>query len=239
MSASYQLSNVREVSKNLSLLVKHSTLLNLQIDAKHAFLTALVHIDTEKNLLIVDYAPNNELADKALSAKSLNFSGNYNGIDIAFITQGLRKGQFRKQPAFATGLPKSLYWRQRREFYRIRSPRHRHSYLLLNGADDEPQKLPLLDLSISGAALFCAGDIDPQIVQVGLELPEQQLVLDEIGSGQVSVKVVNQCPVNRNKEALGTRIGIQFTQLQRGMDMNIQRYIRMIERELLQKLDGN
>ncbi len=237
MHSEYLLTNPKLINKHLSLLVSSGFLVTLHIDDKQSFMTMILHVDQEKKILIVDNAPDELLNKKILTQKSVRFSGTYQGIDFSFQSNAIRSGRFRNQPVFGMALPKDLFWRQRREFYRIRSPQHRNSWLSVPNSGDM-WSLSLLDLSLSGAAVLGTPDIDREQITEDTVLPDCRLTLDGQGEGEVTIKIIYQHPLNIKKPQLGIRVGVKFLSMERGVELKIQRYMRELERELLQKMEG-
>ncbi|MEY4719409.1 MAG: hypothetical protein RL563_2027, partial [Pseudomonadota bacterium] len=125
-------------------------------DKNSSFLTTIVELDKKNKILMLDSAPTNALDDELLASEKTLFRTDCEGIKVSFKGESIRKIKKGNSWTLAMPLPSSMFWMQRRQFYRVKVPLSHHgSYCRANPVDGgEAVLLPLLDLSISGVALL-------------------------------------------------------------------------------------
>jgi hypothetical protein len=115
------------IMNNLAMLVKHKCNVSVALGGKQTLLTVLVAIHHKSGNIELDYGSNEYLNQKLLSISDVHFSTVFNGIQVAFTVDKVIKGHGKWGECFVIKIPKSLYWFNRRDFYRVKTP-------MLNGA---------------------------------------------------------------------------------------------------------
>jgi c-di-GMP-binding flagellar brake protein YcgR len=132
-------------------------------------------------------------------------------------------------------LPKSIYWLQRREFYRVRSPIAKYSYCEIYLPEQEPIKLSLYDISVSGFSIWTySTPLAAQLVEIA-HYQDAKLVLTDVGEGTVSFDILYTCIINPPKLNKIEKMGCKFARIDKQFESAIQRYMQQIERENLLK----
>ncbi len=72
------------------------------------------------------------------------------GAKVEFTLPGLAAGDFQALPAFITSLPDSLWFVQRREYFRISAPLHPAYFCKAKMPDKSEIRFRLFDLSLGG-----------------------------------------------------------------------------------------
>jgi c-di-GMP-binding flagellar brake protein YcgR len=98
-------------------------------------MTVLLAIHHKSGTIELDYGSNEYLNQKLLSLSEVTFSTVFNGIQVAFTVDKVIKGHCKWGECFVIKIPKSLYWFNRRDFYRVNTP-------IINGAYIEISLLP-------------------------------------------------------------------------------------------------
>jgi flagellar brake protein len=231
-NASFIIQNTAQIISHLALLEKNKCLLTAQFgDTHQSFITAIIHISKKTLSVILDYGPKQYLNQQILSAAQITFTSEFNGIKVAFTGSALRKITYVGEPAFSMPLPSSLFWMQRREFYRIKSPLSKASYCQLMLPDQDPLALKLHDISLSGFAM-----LNTTTEASGLFLPTShfnqcKLILADAGSDNIAFEVRHKITINTGKQGILQKIGCKFTGLSPSFESVIQRYMQQIERE--------
>ncbi|PKM13761.1 MAG: flagellar brake protein [Gammaproteobacteria bacterium HGW-Gammaproteobacteria-3] len=224
----------QQIIQHLTLL-KQKCLLNVHFGESESFLTTLLDIDTEKERVVLDYGPKEYLNKKLLSADSIRFRGILSGIKIAFVGSNIQSIKYQGQPAFSIALPKDLLWRQRRQFFRVKSPLAKASYLRLTIQDRAPEDVHLYDISLSGFSVLNESSELAEHLTAGSEWQDCPLILENTAEASVSFIIKSVIALNPNKPEKAQKIGCQFTQISPAFESGIQRYIQQIERDLKQK----
>lgn len=232
---------------HLSLLAKSKSLITASIGNNESFLTTLIEVNKEHKAIILDYGPQEALNQKILSSNKIQFNTVYQGMEVAFTGNKVSKIKYDGEPAFMMPLPSSLFWREQRQFYRVKSPLSKNSYCRFTLPDHEESiELSLHDISLSGFSMrVYSSDLAQLLIsesQAELLLPDTQiaqatLVLDEVGEGQVEFEIRYNDIINPNKINKIQRLGCKFTKIAPAFETLIQRYMQQIQREELQKKD--
>ncbi len=119
---SAMLHNKAMIINNLSMLVKHKCMISAALGGKESLLTAIVAINHKAGTLILDYSSSDYLNKKLVSTPQVKFSTGFNGIQVAFTGDKITLIKYEGEPAFSMPIPSSLYWYNRREYYRVNTP---------------------------------------------------------------------------------------------------------------------
>jgi len=144
---------------------------------------------------------------------------------------------YNGEPAFSMPIPESIFWMQRREFFRIKSPRSKGSYCQLVLEDHESVNLMLYDISLTGFSVLNTSAEISNLLIPGTQLEKSRLVLSGAGEDAISFKVCSKLIINPDKIAALKiqKIGCLFTRITPVFESTVQRYINQLQRESIQK----
>lgn len=234
--SSFAIQNTKQIISHLSLMVKNKCLLSARFGTNNeSYITALLGIDEKSNTLILDYGPKEDLNQHILNAGKISFDADYTGIKVSFVGTGLKKITHKGEPAFSMPIPKSLFWMQRREYFRVKSPLSKSSYCQLLMEGNKPVNLKLYDISLTGFAMLNVSKEVSELMIPGETITQGKLVLADAGEGLVSFEVCAKYIINPDKLQKIQKIGCRFVKLTRPVEEVIQRYMQQIQREDLQK----
>ncbi|MGZ8173098.1 MAG: flagellar brake protein [Methylobacter sp.] len=240
-SSSFSIYNPKQIVQNLSILIKNKCLLTARFGEGNAFfLTAILKIDEANNAIIFDYGPKEDIDQLFLKATRITFEASFSGIKSSFKGSGVKQILYNGAPAFTMPIPESLFWMQRREYFRIKSPRSKGSYCQLTLEGHEPVNLMLYDISLTGfSVLNTSAEISSLLVS-GTQFENCRLVLSGTGEDTVSFKVCSKLIINPDKIAVLKiqKIGCEFTRITPVFESTVQRYINQLQRESIQKING-
>ncbi len=237
-ATSYSIYNTRQIIQNLSILIKNKCLLSVRFgEGKVFFLTAILEIDEANKAIIFDYGSNEVLNQQLLKADRIIFEADFSGIKVSFKGKMLTQILYNGEPAFTMPVPESIFWMQRREFFRIKSPRSKGSYCLLIREGEEPIKLLLYDISLTGFSVLNTSTEISNLLVSGAQFDQCRLVLSEAGEDTVSIKICAKFIINPDKIAALKiqKIGCLFTRISPLFESTVQRYINQLQRESIQK----
>ncbi len=233
----YYVKNPKQIFSHLNLLLKHNCLISAHFgDKNESFITTIIGLDLKKNLIKLDYGPKEYLNKQLLNASKTEFRAEFEGIKVAFSGQKIKKVRSDGQIVFSMPLPSSIYWMQRRKYYRIKIPLSHDSYCkiaLVNPEDESTQTLrfKLLDISISGLAFKNDQmEISKELIPT-TSFENCRLYLDGADFGNISLQIKNKFNLIQEKPEKGQRIGCLFTNISSAGESVIQRYMQEIERE--------
>ena len=216
------------------LLIKEKCLIDLRIDQHESFITTLIAIDADKNKLLFDSGPKDYLNKQVPNASHITFSTVVAGIKVRFEGKDIENFRFNGEAVFSMTIPEKMQWLQRRQFYRVKSPLSKASYLQLV-IEDTAIQFPLYDISLSGFSFLNDTDSINHLLPQFRTIPDGKLILDGIGEDTVGFEILNRNPLNPNKPDKTQKVGCKFTSLTPAFESGIQRYMQQIERELKQK----
>ncbi len=234
--SSFSIQNPKQIISHLSLLIKNKSLLSARFGASNeSYITTLLAVSEKLNTVVLDYGSKEDLNQHILQAGKVSFDAEYNGIKVSFTGAGLKKITHRGDPAFSMPIPKSLYWMQRREYFRVKVPLLRPSYCQLMIAGRAPVNLKLYDISLTGFAMLNVSKEISELLIPGQVFEQGKLILPDIGEGIVSFEVCAKYIINPEKVQKIQKIGCKIIKRPRSVEDIIQRYMHQIQREDLQK----
>jgi c-di-GMP-binding flagellar brake protein YcgR len=234
--ASFSIHNPKQVINHLSMLIKNKCLVGARFgEANESYITTLLGIDEKANLVILDYGPKEDLNQRILRAPKINFATDFSGIDVSFVGSGLKKIKYKGDIAFGMPVPKSLFWMQRREYFRVKVPLTKPSYCQIKPAGRNPISLKLFDVSLSGFAMLNVSKDVSELLIPGESMSGCSLILTDVGEADVAFEICAKYIINPDKLQKIQKIGCKFIKLSRSAEEVVQRYMQNIQREDLQK----
>lgn len=240
-ASSFSIYNPRQIFHNLSILVKNKCLLSVRFgEGKAFFLTAILEIDEENNSIVFDYGSKEALNNQLLKATRITFQADFAGIKSSFKGSKLKQILYNGESAFIMPIPESVFWMQRREFFRIKSPRSKSSYCRLMLEDQESVNLMLYDISLTGISVLNTSTEISNLLIPGTQFENCRLALSGTGEDTISFKVCFKLIINPDKIAALKiqKIGCLFTRITPVFESAVQRYINQLQRESIQKTSG-
>lgn len=195
------------------------------------FLSTLLEVDGDDERLIFDISGSAEINQRIQSADRLTFAGRPSGIRVQFQTTSPSTVVYQGGKAFAVALPKYIVRVQRREYFRVHTPRSRPLQFSFKLPDGTPQSLPIYDLSVAGIGVN-APSVPPGLDVPGLKLGRARFSLpDDPREFNVEIVLRRVAEIESRSGLRQFRIGLQFVGLSFGDESRIQRYIDRLERE--------
>lgn len=239
----YLVKNPKQILLHLKTLANEKCLIAVNFGENHSFLTVIIDINEKKQIITIDCGPKEYLNKELLSLGIVNCKAEYNGIKVFFEGRGIKKAGKLGQPALSIKIPESIYWIQRRQFYRVRSPLSKNSYctitFLATEEDAEEEKtfnFQLYDLSATGFSMLSDTKQLAQQLTPSTEFSNCQLVLDNADQHSISFIVRSKFAINPNKPHKNQRIGCEFINTPAKSESAFFRYMQEIEREIKRNL---
>lgn len=217
-----------EIMQKLRQLGKKNSLISLHF-GEQSMLSTVVDVLADKNLLVLDYGGNEDLNQKLLSNNRAVVKTDYDGITAQFTVTDIRKARLQGKPSFASTLPDSLLWVQRRDFYRVRIPLSEVVTIELIHGDNNRTEYSVLDISTGGFALF---DKNNELeLEPGNVFHNCKLTLGEHDSAFLNIEIRNHIPVNPYDLSEGTRCGCEFLNLAGDFEIAVQKFINLVDQQ--------
>lgn len=194
------------------------------------FLSTLIAVDTEKGRLIFDYSGSIETNKGVLASEQNVFVGRPGGITVQFTCGQATEIMYEGAKAFSAPMPKLVIRMQRREFFRISTPRIRPLMFFGRLPDGSLLNLPAHDISVAGIGLDAA--TLPDGLEFGQVLSSCRLNLPDDGNDLFFTATLRHLREHEVRAGLQQwRIGLLFNKLTGSDESRIQRYIAKLERE--------
>ncbi len=234
----YLVRNQKQIFKYLVLLEKERCLISVVFgkEEKDTFLSAIINIDEKKNTITIDCGPKEYLNKKLLDSVIIKCSSKYDGIKVFFEGRKVTKSGKLSNPAFTIPIPSSIYWVQRRKFFRVKSPLSKNSYCRLKFKDSETEEetefdFKIYDLSATGFSFLSdSSEFSLKLIPEA-EFENCELILENEDPQRISFTVQNNHPLNPSKPEKTARIGCLITNNSPRIESTILRYMQNIERE--------
>lgn len=227
----YLIKKKKAIAQTLGLLAQKKCLVTGHFaEDKNPLLTLILDVLKDKNLVILDYGPNESTNKKILGAGHVKFASSYEGVKASFSTKKIVKAKYQGQPVFALPIPETVLWLQRRESYRVKVPRSEPLKCQISTDGEEAVDYAVLDVSVGGIGIV---DLKFNFKRgkggVGSQLKNCRLVLPEVGEHPVTLEVRYHVPMDKHNRSEGQRIGCAFRELNYAVEAKIQQYMHMIE----------
>jgi len=194
------------------------------------FLTTLLAVQPERGVLIFDCSGSMESNRRLLQSQRNVFVARPGGIHVQFSTGPAHEVVYSGAKAFATGLPKYVVRLQRRESFRVQTPRVRPLQFFGRLPNGSLLNLQVHDISVTGIGLFGANL--PDGLAVGMVLPNCHFSLPEDEHELFFSATLRHLSERESRAGIRQwHIGLQFNDLPTAAQNRIQRYIDKLERE--------
>lgn len=232
----YIVKNAKMVFNHFNELVTKKCLISAHFgDRNTSFLTTIVELDPKKKLLHLDCGPSESVDSQLLASEKVLFRTEYNGIKVSFSAKNIQKIQSGGESVLSMPIPDSIFWMQRRQYYRVKIPySHNGSYCQLtfkSEQDDtvETLKFPLYDLSMTGVAFLNPDPKWADQLQPDCQFIDCNLYLNNGNHAIVGFVIKNNVKVRSGTLTLQDKIGCLFQSMPTNFETSIQRYMQEIE----------
>lgn len=225
----FQIAGRRAVAFTLAEYARTAVQFSVQF-GEDLFVTTLLAAQPEENRLIFDCSGAESLNKRLLLADECHFSARPGGVLVQFAGGRVEAVRHEGAPAFAIALPQAIVRLQRREHFRIATPRVNPLRFFGRLPDGSALDLPAFDISVGGIGLLATRD--PQPLAAGMCLERCHFHLPD-DTHELFFAATVQHVSEREVKSGGRqwRIGLRFVGLPADEQARIQRYIARLERE--------
>lgn len=225
-----------QIINKLSILLKNKCLLTAYFgDNDDSFITTLLDIYIENNLLTFYHSPKEDSIEQLLDSPIITFKTEYLGVKIVFDVTKVAKIQHQGVPVFAIPIPESMLWIEARDFYRIKTPVSKTGYCQLTLKDQEPINLKLYDIGLVGFSVLNVSSEISALLIPDTHFEQCKLTLADTNEDMISFQIRSKYIINPENSNRIEKIGCKFTRITPAFEDTIQRYMQQIEREIRQK----
>ncbi|MGE8212125.1 MULTISPECIES: flagellar brake protein [unclassified Stenotrophomonas] len=223
----FMVRNRHQIRHLLQAMIDQRAMVTVHPDGRdQSFPSAILEVDGDS--MVLDASPVPSVNNTAEAAAGLLCFGQVDKVTVRFQLHGHRRINREGHVAFEVELPDEVYHLQRREFYRLETPVGDSPYFELPDPEGgTPIRLRVLDISAGGIALL----LPPE--QTLLNLQSRYTGMLDIPESTPFSTALVVCNLRQQKQPNGvemTRAGLRFSDLPRGADNTIQRYIFRIDR---------
>lgn len=234
--SNYSVHNPKQIVSYLSLLIKAKSLLTASLgEGNESYITTLLDINEKDRSVLLDCGSKESLNHQILKAGKISFATDYHGIEVSFVGNMLKKTTYKGSAAFTMPIPKSLFWMERREYYRVKTSLSKPCHCQIEFEGMGPVSFKLHDISLSGFAMLNVSKEISEKLEPGSLFEQCKLTLPGVGECMISFEVRYEFIINPEKPQKIQKIGCKFIGITRGAEDNVQRYMQQIQREELQK----
>ena len=219
------LHNSAEIRSQLLCLARRPDIITAYFnEGKSYLLTAVLGVIDERGLLVLDYGPDEAITKKSIATGRLVCTTKHEGIPVRFSCEQLQSARFKGLPAIATPIPESLYRMQRREFFRVHTPKIKGPRCRIpDPMGGEPYQLSIFDISVGGAGML---DTSGRMQAEPLQCFENcRITLPEHGEISVNLTIRNSGTQTTASGELLPRYGVAFDGVSVSDNSRLQRYI--------------
>lgn len=194
------------------------------------FVTTLLAVLPERQQLIFDCSGAAALNQRLLQAGQCALAGRPDGIQVQFSGGPVREVKHEGRPAFAMALPAFIVRLQRRDGFRIATPRTNPLRFFGRTPEGASVELPAFDISVTGIGLLASAL--PEQLLPGMVLERCRFRLpDDSQDLHLSARVQHITEKEVRAGVRQWRVGVHFLELPAGAETRLQRYIARLERE--------
>ena len=233
----YLLHTSRKIVPLLKSLAKRPDLITAKIpDSSHSVITAVLDILPDRNLIILDYGPDDSLNRKLLEAERIICTTYHEMVETRFSCTDVKRVKYKGERAFAAPIPTSVLHLQRREYFRIKPLISHPAFISVMRDDEHPLKLKIIDIGAKGLSL------DDKSLQLKLSEGDRiencKLTLPANPSVKVNFEIRYITDIGSKEGQTTHRVGGKFVNLNANDEFTLQRFINMVQMEQNAKLKG-
>ena len=233
----FRVGSRREIVTLLHNIKEHKQVVSMTFNNEsESIVTSILQIDEASDSLVIDCALSAMQNRRVLGSDRIAFETKLDRIRIIFFADRIESCLFDGSPAFAMSLPTSLVRLQRREYYRMVTPRCTMDIICNSSNSAVTITVPVQNVSAGGVAI----------------LDDRNMLNDTSGA------IYNGCRISlpggpsivatlevRNSQAISLangksvrRLGCLFVDIPKSMLTLVQRYVTQLEREQNTKSAG-
>lgn len=188
--------------------------------------------------LIMDFGSQEYENHAVQRAEQISIIAETQGAKVEFTLPQLKKGEYQQLPAFISSLPPTLWFVQRREYFRIGAPLHPPYHCRAKMPDNSQLHFRLFDLSLGGMGALL-DEAKPDALTEGMRFSQVELNLEQWGIYHVDAQLISiseRKVIDGKNETITTpRLSFRFLNVGPAVERDLQRIIFSLEREAREK----
>lgn len=226
----YRIGNSVEIMALLQQLLDSNALITLSAPNGSCYTTLLRSVDAKRGVVCMSASAHDAPLQSLLSSDEVVAVAYLNNIKVQFDLMGAVLVNAPNDQAINARLPQEMYRFQRRAAFRVRplSTRVPTAQFPHPAMPDMTLSLRILDISLSGVALFLPDNVPP--VEAGVRIGQCLLTLDD--DTQLTTGLLIQHVTSIHPDTKGVRLGCELIQ-QDWSDRSLQSYINQTQKRRL------
>ncbi|EMF0717983.1 flagellar brake protein [Citrobacter sp. Marseille-Q6884] len=200
------------------------------------FISKILAVNPDE--LIMDFGSQEYENQAVQRASQISIIAETQGAKVEFTLPQLKKGEYQRLPAFVSALPPTLWFVQRREFFRIGAPLHPPYHCSAKMPDNSLLRFRLFDLSLGGMGALLDGP-KPEGLTEGMRFSQIELNMEQWGVYHVDAQLISiseRKVIDGKNETITTpRLSLRFLNVSPAVERQLQRIIFSLEREAREK----
>ncbi|WP_342325022.1 flagellar brake protein [Kosakonia sp. BYX6] len=196
------------------------------------FISKILEVNPEE--LVMDFGSQDYENNAVQRAGKVTITAETHGAKVEFTLNKLTSGDFQALPAFITPLPETLWFIQRREYFRISAPLHPAYFCKATMPDKSQIRFRLFDLSLGGMGALLDGEL-PETLQPGMRFTQVELDMASWGQFYFDAQLIaigeRKVVDGKNETIVTPRLSFRFLNVSPGVERELQRIIFALERE--------
>jgi c-di-GMP-binding flagellar brake protein YcgR len=228
----YLLHNTNEIANVLRDSIQKRSFVTIYFNRGEDFVvTNFLSVDTTHNEVILDLGANKLANQRLLEASEATIVTFVDQIKVQFSVSAVRQTVFEGGAAFLIDLPESVLRLQRRNYFRIPTPKLRPIECLVPapGAASGKFVFKVVDIGVGGIGVMST--IDKLPLQHGMTFENCQIDIPEQGKITTTLEIRNIIDTVDGRGTPSRRVGCQFINMPGQAVLMLQRYINQIDRE--------
>lgn len=202
------------------------------------FISKILEVSSAQ--LVMDFGSQTQENLAAQTASNILFSAETQGAKVEFTLPKLLAVNYLNLPAFSSPLPPSLWFVQRREYFRITAPLHPFYFCHTKLPNGELFDFRLCDLSLGGMGALVDGPL-PEGLSEGMRFSQVEIDLIQWGKFHFDMQLVmlsQRTVVDSKNQTISTpRLSFRFLNVNPAVERELQRIIFSLERSAREKAD--
>ena len=201
-------------------------------EGEEALATAVLEV--REDSVIIDSAPDPQQLARVLASGSISFDTALDRVRVAFFSTRIEACVHEGLPALRIPMPETVVRLQRREYYRVLTPR----CTIQMEQEDGPPPVSFAVQNVSAGGIALIDDEQVLNAAKGTEYIDCELSLPGAQSVVISLCVMNCCDMTLYNGRVARRLGCAFMNPSAAMLAMVQRYVSKLERDQNARLHG-
>ena len=231
----YIVHNEKEIIQILTDLAKQNVMLKATFnDGNDVYLTTVISVDVRHHAVHLDIGRDDAFNVRLLASDHVVFTKD-DGVRIKWQSTRITEVNLKDGRAIKIALPNEMVRLQRREYFRLATPRVNPvpcQIPIVDENDPDQERLlelTLVDVSLGGVGVIAQDPLDPVLLEAA-SFDRCKISFPDVGVTSLTLKLKYIIPLHMKDGSVKHRIGFHYIDPSRGNQGLIQRYTFQLER---------